>query len=148
MRRTFGISGGERQVKLFRKDIRSALETNRTIAVKFFQEKSNLLITEIELRLKENAPISLDVTTHTGNSNNAMAHSELIVNVCWGWGKLSYSQIAYPDLTLFIYPNGNWEYHHGNQVFTSLYDWLSVSDDITQVYHNIIFDVLKLDNPV
>lgn len=143
--KTFCILGGEQRVKGFRRDLNKAYDINRTIAIKFFQLKANLLITEIEYKLEQNEPINLDITSHFDNTSRSLSLTDFVVNVCWGWGKLSYSQVSTPDLVLFIYPDGNWEYYSGNTYFKDLKEWSSVSEMIIQVYQSIIFDVLKLN---
>lgn len=144
--RTFSIIGGERQVKSFRKDIRKARDTNRNVAIKFFQLKANMLITEIEAKLEGNEPINLDITTHFGGANKSLAPADLVVNVCWGWGKLSYSQVSYPDLMLMIDPSGYWDFHSGSNSFKEITDWKNTHELTIKVYQNIIYDVLKLDS--
>jgi|GEM_PF-6680061 len=145
--RTFCVAGGGPQIKSFRKDILKAMKMKRTVVVKFFQLKVNMVVTEIEARLKNNTPINLDITTHFGVSTKSLAPSDFIMNACWGWGKLSYSQIDHPDLTLYIYPDGFWDFHSGKQSFQMLQDWNSASEMLLEVYHSIIYEVLKLDDP-
>lgn len=143
--KTFRIAGGERQVRVFRKEIKKALDVDRTLVLKFFQLKTSLLYTEIERKLEDNEPINLGLDTHFGVSSG-LTPTDLIVNVCWGWEKISYSQLSSPDLVLYIYPDGLWEFHCGTATFEKLSDWQTVSDLLWQVYHSIIFDILKLDN--